>query len=183
MDPATAATLSLVLSIVSVLVAGMSLGWNIYKEIGLKAKVEISLQIMKLVTPGVKVEGEFLVLSATNFGPGIVNLKTVYGRRRSFKNWISGKNKAFLFRWESSQPQFGTLPCKIEVGDELKLFFSMEIARALIEYEINEVGVCDSFGRTHFVPKKQIGELAKNFTEKKMLAGKVNDKMVGENAS
>ncbi len=71
----TTAEIAIVISIMSVMIAGLSLGWNIYRDIVLKAKVKVSFGIVMLVSRGGSARPEYVNVTATNFGPGSVKLK------------------------------------------------------------------------------------------------------------
>ena len=73
----TMSEIAIGISIISVLIAGLSLGWNIYRDVILKANVKISFAIMTLVQVGISARPEYVNITATNFGPGPVNLSMI----------------------------------------------------------------------------------------------------------
>jgi hypothetical protein len=64
--------IALLISIFSVLVAAFSLGWNIYRDIILKAKVDVSFAVVTIIHDTMPERPQFLNIKATNFGPGPV---------------------------------------------------------------------------------------------------------------
>ena len=61
---------SLLISIIAAIIAAIALGWNIYRDVILKAKVKVSLHVVTLYHEELPEKPEFIRISVTNFGPG-----------------------------------------------------------------------------------------------------------------
>jgi hypothetical protein len=144
----TTAQAALVISIIALLVSMASLGWNIYKELGLRARVKVSLNVVEQFIQGRGSEKKIL-FQATNHGPGEIHLTSIPLKA---PRW-SKKEGTYL--WGSVMPEPGTLPVSLAVGKQALLmlpyrddcFLSVKHAR---------VGLGDSFGRNHWVAKKDL---------------------------
>jgi len=55
----------------SFLMAGLSLGWNIYRDVILKPRLKIVFGVFSLVGRGVQKQ-TYLMVKATNHGPGAI---------------------------------------------------------------------------------------------------------------
>jgi hypothetical protein len=65
---------ALTISIISLLIAAFSLGWNIYKDIILKPKIKLSFGV-KSITHDSHLNGETIIsIQGVNMGPGQVTV-------------------------------------------------------------------------------------------------------------
>ena len=65
--------LAILISVASVFVAALALGWNIYRDVVLKPRVRVRFHIASILGEQGRL-GTYLSLSATNHGPGRVRL-------------------------------------------------------------------------------------------------------------
>ncbi len=151
----TTSEIAIGISILSVLIAGLSLGWNIYRDVVLKAKVRISFAIMTLVQRGVSARPEYISITATNFGPGAVNLSMIEIKNSSWWRWLLRKVQRAAVIEDYENPISGKLPHKLEVGEKLNLLLPFN-AQCFLKEGWSHVGVNDYFGRTHWARKKDV---------------------------
>lgn len=139
--------LALLISIVSLLVAFTSLGWNIYKEVGLRAGVRVKLGVADGVLPG-RQHGKFIIVTATNFGPGPVQITgtSVHDTKRPFSR--HGKRRHFLALPTFDNPLATRLPAPLGVGESANLVFAYD-KDCFLQSQNHTVVVLDSFGRSH----------------------------------
>ena len=69
--------IAIIISIFSVLVAAVSLGWNIYRDVILKPKVVVTFAIKNIVGEGRAPSPDYVGISAVNHGPGPVIINTI----------------------------------------------------------------------------------------------------------
>jgi hypothetical protein len=62
--------LSLVISALASLVSGLALGWNIYRDVILKARVRVRLEVGQYIIASGPRDRHRLWLDAVNLGPG-----------------------------------------------------------------------------------------------------------------
>jgi hypothetical protein len=170
----TIADWALVISICSAMVSLAGFVWNVWsKFIYPKPRVSVSLQFMTMMVPSPHDKysvtgGENEALSA-----------------KSRRNWLRLKPAATavlnpLPRFPNYPGEFdvttgpfaGGLPKKVEVGDQFAVYFVPDHA-GLARDEIDRVGFSDTFGRTHWAPKKHLVEARKHIREACNKAGKV----------
>src|SRR5688500_4104406 len=70
------------ISLLSFCLASFALGWNIYRDVVLKARVRVQLAVVSLVEPGVprKEHDQYVKLGITNHGPGKVRITGIVGK-------------------------------------------------------------------------------------------------------
>ena len=165
----TTADWALVISLVSVLIALGSFIWNVWsKFIYPKPKVRASFSVMNIHQSG-EVSPPFLVLSATNYGPGEVTLHAAVAApkrrfwqrllRRSRSIGILNPLENFPMQTNHSVGPFGGgLPKKISVGEQFSLYFTFK-HEGLRDDGLVDVGVTDTFGRYHWSRRKDVREV------------------------
>ena len=151
------AEIALIISIVSALIAMLSLGWNIYRDIILKAKVRIDFGIKMIVQYLNPDRPEYIIITATNHGPGAVTLSMVYAKISSWWKWVLRKEKFAVVMHDFLNPKSGQLPHKLEVGEGIDLLFHYN-ADCLLKEGFTHVGIRDSFGRIHWAKSKNVRE-------------------------
>lgn len=146
----------LVVSALSLGLAGLSLGWNIYRDVVLKPRAKVSIDHV-VVAPPHAPRSQQLKISAVNHGPGIIRLNIIRFRHATFWQRIirSWRHGVLLHDWEN--PLSGQLPTSLEVGEAVDLLFPWQQDN-LLESRPTHVGITDSFGRTHWCSKKQIAK-------------------------
>src|SRR5450756_1986834 len=77
----TTETAAILISLFSIVIAGVALGWNVYRDVILKPKLRVRFSVANVVTPGVGRDGTFLNITGTNFGPGELVVSMVCGRQ------------------------------------------------------------------------------------------------------
>jgi len=148
--------IALLISIVSVCIALVSLGWNVYREIILKPRIKVRLQISEILTYGEPLgtnRPTKIDITATNFGPRDIRLQGLCSKnKRLFRKTKWG----FLFHGVTD-PLSQKFPCKLEVGEKVTFLLPFEKRSFLSEkVPFTHFGIFDSFGRKHWVPKKDI---------------------------
>lgn len=160
-----AAQLALLISLGSAIIAATSLGWNIYRDVILKARVRVSIAIKKIVQANAPPSPDYIGISATNHGPGSVTLQTIELRDTSLWKKLRRKQKYAVLTHDYTNPYSGHLPKKLEVGETLHLFLDYD-GQCFLKEQFSHIGLLDSFGRTHWARQKTLKELRKGWREK-----------------
>lgn len=157
--------IALYISFVALLVSAFALGWNIYRDVILKPRLKVHIQISNIHHGG-KWQGPYIAISATNFGPGPIVCYSINIAKKSIVRFlgISKRNKYAFVMSPYDNPYSTQIPKKIEVGEEIQLFLSMEEG-ALLSVNPTHVGIFDSFGRAHWASRKSLKEAKKNYFE------------------
>lgn len=146
---------ALYVSIGSFLIAAFALGWNVYRDVVLKPRVRVSLNVSEIVVSGQGSQKQVVALSCVNLGPGDVFLKSVFAQNTSFWIRLTKRRKGYFVMHERSDGYGGSLPTRIGVGETLNLFWDYE-PKCLLIHEFTKVGVVDSFGRAHWARRNQV---------------------------
>lgn len=142
------------LSIVAIIMSGLSLaisvialGWSIYREVGLRPRLLVRLDRVWLSAPDEELgipEGLYLILRATNFGPGEIVIQS------GLCQFQTGEDLRF-----ATQP----MPQRIQPGHQIRIALAADEDNA-VEYErqaLRRMYVLDSFGRRHRVSLTALG--------------------------
>ena len=144
------ATLALIISSISAVIAGLSLGWNIYRDIVLKPRLKVGFGVRQLFTPGTRHCSKFISLSATNFGTRSGRIEKIRIRK--------GTELLVLTIREFE------LPKKFESGErvEFELPYERHIG-GLLFGDCSRVGLEDSFGRIHWAKRRDFKKARKTW--------------------
>ncbi len=161
------ANFALIISFLSIFIAVLSLGWNIYRDIVLKARVKVKCMIGFLTNPKMDRPLERIFITVTNFGPGKVQITSLLLKEESFFKKILRKTKLGVLIHDYTDPLSAQIPCELDVGNNKNFLFKVSDDLFLAE-AWTHVGIRDSFGRMHWAPKRQVS-MAKYSLKEKLL--------------
>lgn len=151
-------SVAILVSLISVGVAALSLGWNIYRDIVAKPKVAIGFGVSEIIIPNLNEKRDYISLSATNYGPGSVTISAILLKNTSLWKRLSKTEKlAEVIPPDHSIHFSDRLPAKLGVGDKTKLFLPYD-ENCLLREEWTHVGVCDYYEKSHWATRKEIQE-------------------------
>lgn len=153
--------IALAFSALSVFVAALSLGWNIYRDIIVKPRMKVRFSVSALYHPTF-IESTKLSIEATNLGPGKIKVKSIQTKRTSLLEWMLRKEKFAFVMHDFEDPMSSKLPADLDVGDTIKLFLPYT-RESLLSSPYTRVGLLDSFGRIHWAPPKQVTEAKRTY--------------------
>lgn len=142
---------AIILSVVSLLIAATSLGWNIYRDVVLKPRVKVSVSKSSVGSEGRGLK-DHLMISAVNYGPGKVQLNII---RFLHSARLLKKQKHGVLIHDYTNPLSSKLPATLEVGEEVHYLFPWD-AENLCSRSPSQIGIRDSFSRTHWAPSKEV---------------------------
>lgn len=153
--------IAIILSVFSICVAALSLGWNIYRDVILKPLLKVSIARV-VVASGMAENSVKLMISGVNFGPGRVRLNIIRFMhssilKRCFRKWKHG-----VLIHDYRNPISGQLPTTLDVGEKVDLLFAWD-EENICSTNPSHIGISDSFGRTHWAPKKEIKKTMKSW--------------------
>lgn len=140
---------ALIVSIVSAAIASLSLGWNIYRDVILKGRVDVSFAVVTLIDQNRRDRPQYLNIKATNFGPGSVTLSTIVVKDTRLWTRLMRRPRYAIITLDYTNPLSAKLPAKVEVGDKIELFLPYD-KEAFLKERFTRVGVSDYFGRIHW---------------------------------
>ena len=156
--------LAVAISTLSLVLASVALGWNIYRDIILKARVRVSFSVVRILTPGQKVKDgvQFVRISATNHGPGPVTIDMISGQTSPLWRRLLRRPQHFVILPDYTNPLNPKLPQRLGVGDSMSLYLPYD-ASCLLKDPITHIGVSDSFGRLHYAPRNSLNTARRGF--------------------
>ncbi len=143
------------ISLFALLVSAISLGWNIYRDVILKARVKVRFSLSSLYNEKFKKPMDFLVLTATNFGPGRITLNMITLMEAPLWRRLLRCQKTAVMIYDYENPFSTRLPIKIEVGDKAELLIRWE-KECFLGKPTTHIGLSDSFGRVHWAPAADV---------------------------
>ena len=162
-----------VISVFAVVLAGVSLGWNIYRDIIIKPRLKVDLSFATMIhhrdggNPSVitnkrEISGSnpFVLLEAVNHGPGAIRCTTIMATKR---RGLWGHQLAFL-RHDVHHEASVELPAPIEVGQPLRLAIPLR-SDCFLGENLDRIGIKDSYDRIHWAPRKTLRKMAAVFLE------------------
>lgn len=147
--------IAILISLFSVVVAGTSLGWNIYRDVVLKARVRVDFGVRLIIRDAMPERPKYIVLTATNFGPGAVNLSMIQAKYAPLRKKIGRSAEHAVVMWDHTNPLSVNLPTKVEPGDRVDFLLPYDDA-CMLKRDWTHVGISDFFGRVHWASSKQI---------------------------
>jgi hypothetical protein len=144
---------AVVISIFSLSVSFLVLGWNIYRDIVLKPRLKVSLSISKIVS-GTTASALKIAITVVNYGNRQVTCNGVYTDDSTLWKYILRKkiNKAFILEETGMYGQ--KLPHELDVGRSCSLLIPFN-RDCFFSKKYTRVGVGDVYGRIHWVPKNE----------------------------
>jgi hypothetical protein len=146
------------LSALSLILASLALGWNIYRDVILKARVTVRFSIVSIMTneaTHLQKTAELLNIKVVNRGPGPVTIHGIAGRMSPWWRRPFRRPEYFVILNDHTNPLNPKLPAKLEVGDTLNLFLPHNAA-SFLGSGATHIGVTDSFAREHFAPRRDL---------------------------
>lgn len=155
------------ISFLALFIAGIALGWNIYRDVVLKARVRVAFAVVQIITPGAGAAGggpSYLRIKATNHGPGPVRIDSIHGMMAPLWRRILRRPQPFVILNDHTNPLNPTLPKRLEVGESVDLFLPHD-DKSFLSTDATHIGVVDSFGRSPLLPVGTCGQPAGRMQE------------------
>jgi hypothetical protein len=144
-------------------VSCISLGWNIYRDIVLKARIRVRLEVRGVENEVTLNAETALVIEATNHGPGRVHLSGLVGRVAPWWRRLVRRTQWIPIYPDLDQLQNRSGPTVIEVGETASFVLRYRSDSLLAVDGLTHVGVGDSFGRVHYAPRYVFRNAVKRF--------------------
>jgi hypothetical protein len=158
----TTADWALLISIISALISLAGFVWNVWSTfIYPKAKVRVSFDMVQIVEMGSDWTPSVLRLSATNMGPGEITLSNALITYRGPFNQSNGFGLLstladFPRLQDHAKGYLGAgFPAKLAVGEQYSAYL-VPAHHALAKGDYQRIGFTDSFGRSHWAPRRDI---------------------------
>ena len=148
------------------MLSGVALGWNVYRDVILKARVKVSAAVVRVVSHGQRVgDGDqFIKIGVTNDGPGPVHIEMIVGKAAPLWRRLLRRTQHFVVLPDYTNALNPKIPHKMEVGDTIGLLLPYD-EKSFLNGRGTHIGVSDSFGRSHFASRKHLSEARVQFTK------------------
>jgi hypothetical protein len=157
--------LALIVSVCSAILASLALGWNIYRDVVLKAKVVVSFSVVTILSEALPHKPQYLDITATNFGPGAVSLGTIIAADRPLWRRLLRKVRYAFIYPDYTNPLSARLPAKLETGDKLNLLLPFD-EKCFLAHNYTSIGLSDFYDRTHWAPTSDLKKAYAKWLEK-----------------
>ena len=160
MDPAV------IISGLALVVSAFALGWNVYRDVILRARVRVHVAVVSLVTPGESTESvpRFIRIEATNHGPGPVEITNIGGKAASLRRRVRRQVQPFVLKLDFANPLSSTVPRRLDVGETATFLLPYD-DKSVLGTDVTHIAVYDSFGREHLAPRRDIHAAIHRFRE------------------
>jgi hypothetical protein len=160
LDNRIIAIIAIVISLLSLIISGIALGWNIYRDLILKPRFRVRLGILRWSYSTKRVYGPDLELTVVNFGPGLMVVRAAVIRTQStFWSWFKNEDSI-----ESVEAE--NLGAELEKGHKI----SIEVPNfneCILDKKPLRIGVRDTFGRIRWAPGKDLKKIQREYAKGK----------------
>jgi hypothetical protein len=178
-------------SLTALTISAFALGWNVYRDVILKARLQVSVRIDRICQDE-KQLGLFVSIHAVNLGPGQVTVDSIVMAWRPIHRilaWhaarllhisIIGRRIAPVFDWPMQYaiiiPDYADalstrLPKRLEIGEKAIILLPCN-RESILAQNPTHVGLIDSFGRYHWASGPSL-QIAKTQYAKKVQSGEL----------
>jgi hypothetical protein len=160
---------TILISFGALMVSVFSLGWNFYRDVVLKARVRVTIDVSNIHHAD-SVQGPFISINVTNLGPGVIICESIRLERRSCLGFLGWRVSRLLhLRYEHAHvmhdytnPYSSSLPKKLDMGEKLSLLLPFK-EDASLSVDPTHVGILDSFGRLHWATRSSLSRAKAQF--------------------
>jgi hypothetical protein len=138
----------------SLLIAALALGWNIYRDVIMKGRIKIKFCWRDIIDEQ-KITSNMIMLSGVNHGPGKVVLRMIITKNTSIIRRLRRTVEYGFVKLMYQPSEYSDkLPKELDIGDELNLVFPSSAGFASAEF--THIGLRDNFDRIHWAKKKEV---------------------------
>lgn len=160
---------AILISSLSLAIAILALGWNVYRDVLLKPTLVVKIDVIVAVVPlrdrAQEVTEAMTSVSAVNHGPGPITCQMITARSGGWWRRLFRREQHAVVMPDYENPLSARLPLRLEVGETGTWLMPYE-RDGVLHHGPDRVGVNDSFGRTHWVDEKRLRALVKQSRER-----------------
>ena len=109
--------LAILISIGAIATSFLALGWNIYRDIILKPRLKVRLQI-SFIMHGEYQSPSKISIEATNFGPNKIRCSAIHAKNATLWKRVFRKVEYAFIVHDYDDPYSTKLPCVLDVGEK-----------------------------------------------------------------
>ncbi len=155
--------IAILISVCAIAVSFLALGWNIYRDIILKPRLKVKLQI-SFIKQGEYESPDKISIHAINFGPNKIICSNIVAKVAPLWRRILRVVKHAIIMYDYTDEYSEKLPCELDVGNTCTLFLPF-VDDCFLAEDFTHLGIIDTFGRTHWASRKDIAKAKKKFEE------------------
>lgn len=130
----------------------------------MKPRLRVSVMMGFITSEAVKPVSHFMI-SAVNFGPGVIRPNIIWYKKTTFLKSVFRKFEHGVVIHDYNNPLSGKLPTVLEVGEKVVFLFPWNDKSPPICVNPSHIGIKDSFGRIHWAPRKEVKKVNKKWHE------------------
>lgn len=154
--------IALILSLISLALAGTAIWWNIYSHYYSKPILKVSLQLYHEVDTKFKTKKKYLVLTANNLGPDDVTIGRITLRRFTIKTILKIKHTSYFFGKGFYKDNIIDSDITLKKGARHQYFLNYS-KTCILGINANQIGVYDHFDRSTWVRLKTYKRLKEKY--------------------
>ena len=160
--------IALLISFGSLLVAAISLGWNIYRDVVRKPALRVRLMVGQIAHSTFYEDLGRVIVTITNFGPGKSEANMLLLRKTSWWRRLF-KKRVLAILMPDDDPLSGRLPAPLDVGQKVNLTFRFGPDIFLLK-DFSQIGISDTFGKEYWCPKRDYRRAQASYREQSRIA-------------
>lgn len=151
---------ALILSAMALAVSCISLGWNIARDLILKARLRVHVAIKTMFANGHQ-SPPLVEVRGTNFGPGVLPCHMITGEHRT---WWGGLKDSFIILEDNNLTPTTPLNQRtLQVGESVSYCLWLTADSFLLSTPPpTRIGISDRFGRIHWAKRKDLRDAIKH---------------------
>ena len=155
-------TVAIIVSFISASIASLTLGWNIYRDIGLNPRLSVSFNVIFL--PDYTGKLKYLSISGSNLGLVPTKVNGINLKEHLLWKGLLKKTRYAAFSGNFENPLSDKLPKRLESGDEVQLYLPCD-ENCFLKESWSHVGLQTSFGKTYWAKPRDVNRARKLWLE------------------
>ena len=157
--------IAITVSLVSLSVAMLTLGWTIYRDAIQQPRIRTSIGIKTIHQAGHDPDGPHIMVEALNVGPLPNRIMSVYAWKSWWQRKTDPKNSAAFIYPDYHHRATTPAATRLEVGDEGRFVFPYD-KDCFLKDAYARVGVSDGYGRIHWAPRVQLRKAREQYLKR-----------------
>jgi len=153
--------LAILLSSGSLCISIFVLGWNVYRDVVLKARVSVRLQL-SFIAHGEYKSPTKTSLAATNLGPGKIICSGIHAKVAPLWRRLLRRTEFAFIMPDYTDPYSSKLPRELNVGEVCNLFLPFD-KDCFLAKPYTHIGIADTFGRYHWAPRRDVARVREEY--------------------
>ena len=143
------------ISVIALVISGLSLGWNMYRDLALKARLRVKFGVQTMHHTTFAQPLITLVLEVTNLGPGKIEIGMIKIKTAPLWRRLTGTVKRMSLLSDYPNPLSARLPAGLEFGKVIDILIPYN-KDCFLRETTTHIGIRDAFGRVHWSRRRDI---------------------------